>query len=197
MKPPPSSSTNLIPLTPSLRLDSATLLKCIPLSSKPDSRPINSYCQQAQQTTSMKCNPIELTQNELYYSRTRRCSVVPYFGLSTPFSFFIYLACSLLVSSSPDANRMPSSFRRTNAYLGSLSHVSMYASSLSAVTYIGLPATPTRKYRSDCRLLRQSAVAPIILKLYQHHRHQVTTSYQFIQNALALMPTERCHLICP
>ncbi|MFL2860671.1 MAG: sodium:solute symporter family transporter [Pontiellaceae bacterium] len=62
--------------------------------------------------------------------------------------------------------------------------MSMYASLTSAVTYIGLPATA---YQENIALIAVSfaslAVAPIILKLFYpfYHRHQVTTSYQFIQ----------------
>ena len=62
--------------------------------------------------------------------------------------------------------------------------MSMYASLTSAVTYIGLPATA---YQENIALVAVSlasvAVAPFILKLFYpfYHRHQVTTSYQFIQ----------------
>ena len=62
--------------------------------------------------------------------------------------------------------------------------MSMYASLTSAVTYIGLPATA---YQENIALIAVSfaslAVAPFILKLFYpfYHRHQVTTSYQFIQ----------------
>ena len=62
--------------------------------------------------------------------------------------------------------------------------MSMYASLTSAVTYIGLPATA---YQENIALIAVSfasvAVTPFILKLFYpfYHRHQVTTSYQFIQ----------------